>query len=237
MTKKKILIVDDEINIIELLKMNLKKYGYEVYSALDGESALKVAVDKIPDIIILDIMMPGIDGLETCRRMKLIPELQRTPIIMLSARSEETDKVIGLSVGADDYITKPFGFRELHARITAALRRVELYAQPAAPVIATNTTLLGNVEVDFESHLVKVGGEKIDLTLTEFKILAILIKNPGRAITREAIINEISGIGSNDDGRSLDVHMRNLRKKIGYLENDDHIIGTVRGVGYKMESK
>lgn len=226
MTKKRILVVDDEENIVELLRMNLKKFGYEVLCAYDGEEAIQKTTREQPDLILLDIMMPGIDGLEVCRRIKMNPEVTHIPIIMLSARSEETDKVIGLGIGADDYITKPFGFRELHARINVILRRMEAFT--STTLGSSSVIRIGAISIEPDSNMVRVDGKEIDLTLSEYTILYTLAMEVGKTVTRKTLIEAIGG-GSNE-ARSLDVHMTNLRKKLGVQKQ----IVTVRGVGYKM---
>jgi DNA-binding response OmpR family regulator len=226
MDKKRILVVDDEENIVELLKMDLKRFGYEVICAYHGEEAIEKALAQRPDLILLDIMMPGIDGLEVCRRIKMTPEIAQIPIIMLSARSEEADKVIGLGIGADDYITKPFGFRELHARINVALRRVEGMAAQVEP--RSSLIRIGALTVDPDRNEVRQDGQLIDLTLSEFTILRILADRPGITVTRQQLMEAIGS--DKNEARSLDVHMANLRRKLGKPK----CIATVRGVGYKM---
>ena len=230
MNKKKVLIIDDEINIIELLKMNLKKHGYDVIYALNGEDGMPLAIEHKPDVILLDLMLPGIDGFEICRRIKMEKEIARIPIIMLTAKSEETDKVIGLGIGADDYITKPFGIRELIARINVALRKVEEYSQKDTPKVIKVKDLVINIE----NHLVEKNSQEINLTLSEFKILKKLTENQGRVITREELLNEIAPENSIVEARTLDVHMANLRKKVGEYEKGLSYVETIRGVGYKM---
>lgn len=226
MEKKRILVVDDEENIVELLRMDLKRFGYEVSCAYDGEEAIQKTLEEHPDLILLDIMMPGIDGLEVCRRMKMNPDIAAIPIIMLSARSEETDKVIGLGIGADDYITKPFGFRELHARINVALRRVENLVPVAE--IRRSIISIGDLAIDGERNEVKLGDQLIDLTLSEFVILKMLAENEGKTVSRQTLMEAIGS--DKNEARSLDVHMTNLRRKLGKPNR----IATVRGVGYKM---
>jgi two-component system alkaline phosphatase synthesis response regulator PhoP len=218
---KKILVVDDEVHIVELLKMNLKRHGYEPICAYSGKEALQSADAYLPDLILLDIMMPDMDGIETCRRLKQNLKLRKIPIIMLTAKSEETDKVIGLSVGADDYITKPFSLRELFARINVALRRQ--YEEE------DNLISAGDITIDTAAHLVTFADHTIDLTLTEFNILKLLVTSVGKVVTREQLINYLS---SDDpiEPSTLNVHILKLRRKIGNLH-----IETVRGVGYKLK--
>lgn len=221
---KKILVVDDEEHIVELLKMNLKQHGYEPLCAYSGLEALRIAERCLPDLILLDIMMPDMDGLETCRRLKQDRKLRKIPIIMLTAKSEETDKVIGLSVGADDYITKPFSLRELFARINVALRRLQYEEEEK-----DNLIYAGDIQIDTAAHRVKLANNDIDLTLTEFNILKLLVNNVGNVVTREQLIDYLC----TDDPiepSTLNVHILKLRRKIG-----DFRIETVRGVGYRLK--
>lgn len=219
---KKILIVDDEEYIVELLRINLKKQGYEPICAYSGTEALEQAQKMRPDLILLDIMMPDMDGLETCRKLREDRMMKKVPIIILSAKSEETDKVIGLGVGADDYVTKPFGIRELMARISALLRRIE-------PDIPENDLIrVGNLRIDPSAHAVSVDGKIVNLTLTEYQILKYMAENMGHVITRENLVSALSGTISIEIG-SINVHMLNLRRKIG-----EQYFMTVRGLGYKL---
>lgn len=219
---KKILVVDDEEYIVELLRMNLKKQGYVPICAYSGAEALDKAQKMKPDLILLDIMMPDMDGLETCRKLREDHLLKKVPIIILSAKSEETDKVIGLGVGADDYITKPFGLRELFARINAALRRSELNL-PDEEFIQ-----IGNLQINTSAHTVTINDNIVNLTLTEYHILKYLAKNVNRVVTRENLVSALSPYISIEQS-AINVHMLNLRRKIG----DNYII-TVRGLGYKL---
>ncbi|CDZ23562.1 hypothetical protein CCDG5_0424 [[Clostridium] cellulosi] len=219
---KKILIVDDEEHIVELLRMNLKKQGYETICAYSGVEAVELAQKTKPDLILLDIMMPDMDGLETCRKLREDTMLKKVPIIILSAKSEETDKVIGLGVGADDYMTKPFGIREMLARISALLRRTE----PDIP--QNNVIRVGNLIIDPSAHSVSVDGKKVNLTLTEYQILKYMAENMGHVITRENLVSALSDTISIEIG-SINVHMLKLRRKIG-----EQYFETVRGLGYKL---
>lgn len=218
----KILVVDDEEYIVELLEINLKQHGYETICAYSGMEALEQAHKTRPDLILLDIMMPGMDGLETCRKLREDRELKKIPIIMLSAKSEETDKVIGLGVGADDYITKPFGIRELLARIKVALRRLE------QNMPEDNLIRVGDLQINPSAYTVSVNGDSVNLTLTEYHILQYMAEHVGNVITRENLVTALSPIISLELG-SINVHMLKLRRKIG-----DHYIVTVRGIGYKL---
>jgi DNA-binding response OmpR family regulator len=219
---KKILVVDDEEYIVELLRINLKEQGYIPICAYSGTEALEKAQEMRPDLILLDIMMPDMDGLETCRKLRENQLMKKVPIIILSARSEETDKVIGLGVGADDYMTKPFGIRELMARISALLRRTE-QSDPDNEIIH-----VGNLCIDSSAHAVSVDEKAVNLTLTEYQILIYMAQNVGHVITREALVSALSGTTSIEIG-SINVHMLNLRRKIG-----EQYFMTVRGLGYKL---
>lgn len=219
---KKILVVDDEEYIVELLRINLKQHGYVPICAYSGMEALEKAQKLRPDLILLDIMMPDMDGLETCRRLKENQLLKKIPVIMLSAKSEETDKVIGLGLGADDYITKPFGIRELFARISTALRRTE-QDLPEGELI-----YVGNLRIDISAHVVSINDNIINLTLTEYHILKHLAENVNRVVTRENLVSALSPFISVEHG-AVNVHILNLRRKIG-----DNFIVTVRGLGYKL---
>jgi two-component system, OmpR family, alkaline phosphatase synthesis response regulator PhoP len=208
--------------------MNLKNQGYVTISALSGEEGIELARTELPDLIILDLMMEGIDGIETCRRLKSDPVLENIPIIMVTARSEETDKVIGLGMGADDYITKPFGLRELFARITAVLRRVDKN-NPNDRILRINDLI-----IDTLKHQVTCAETIINLTLTEFRLLQMLVLSRGEIVTRDRILSEIIGREKSHDGGIIDVHIRNLRKKLTVDSHQAVSIITVRGVGYKI---
>lgn len=229
--KKKILIVDDEIHIIELIAMNLKNQGYETIYALSGESAIELAISELPDLILLDLMLEGIDGIETCRRLKMNHTVENIPVIMVTAKSEESDKVIGLGMGADDYITKPFGLKELFARISAVLRRVE--KQNGSDSILRFNDLI----IDSLQYQVSLKGVPLNLTLSEFRILKMLVSQQGNILARGKILSEILGKDSSSDDRILDVHMRNLRKKLAIDSAHSISIDTVRGVGYKISAQ
>ena len=229
---KKVLIVDDEKNIVEIIAFNLKKEGYEVLKACDGEEGLEKVFSEDPDLILLDIMMPKLDGYEVCRRIR---EKKNTPIIMLTARAEEVDKVLGLELGADDYVTKPFGVRELMARVKANLRKsaVRQEAEPKKETAAENA--FGRLEVDPEHYEVRKDGKIIDLTLREFELLKFLSGQKGQIFTREVLLEKVWGYEYFGDVRTVDVTIRRLREKI---EDDPgkpvHIL-TKRGVGYYFD--
>ncbi|RCW49950.1 MULTISPECIES: response regulator transcription factor [unclassified Halanaerobium] len=223
---EKILVVDDEKHIRDLIEFNLDKAGFEVLTAVDGKEALKV-LNKNIDLIVLDLMLPEIDGLEVCRKMRADKELKNIPIIMLTAKGEEVDKILGLEMGADDYMTKPFSPRELTARIKAIFRRL---SQMKAPDEFEEEILEeGNIKIDTARHEVVVSGKEISLTPKEFELLRYLIINKGRVLSRDLLLEKIWGYEYAGDTRTVDVHVRRLRQKIkkDYIE-------TVRGVGYKF---
>ena len=207
MAEKKILIVDDEDHIRELLKFNLEKNGYVVYMANDGLEGLKLAREKQVDLILLDLMLPGMDGFEVCKEIRKDNIISNVPIIMLTAKSEEIDKILGLELGADDYITKPFSIRELSARIKALLRR--------SNVKYDNEVLrFGNITLNLQTREVLKNGEKLDFTLKEFEVLKLLIQNKGKILTREILLDKIWGYEYVGETRTVDVHIRHIRKKI-----------------------
>ena len=229
MAKEKILIVDDEEHIIELLKFNLLNAGYDVFTANDGIDAVKIAKAEKPSLLLLDLMLPGIDGFDVCKEIKRDNEMKKTSIIMLTAKGEELDKILGLELGADDYITKPFSVRELLARVKAVLRRTNSFSETEDDVYDSQ-----NLKVDFERHEVYVNGEKIDLTLKEFELLQILIKNKGKILKRETLLDKIWGYEYIGETRTVDVHIRYLRKKIEEDDKNPRFIETIRGVGYRF---
>lgn len=227
MADEKILVVDDEEHIRELIKFNLIKNGYKVICADNGIDALKYAKNECPNLIMLDLMLPGMDGYDVCREIRKDNSISTTPVIMITAKGEEFDKVLGLELGADDYITKPFSIRELIARTKAILRRTAFQT-------ADKSFNFHNIKVDFEKHEVTKNNMKIDLTLKEFELLEILIKNKGRVMTRDFLLDKIWGYEYIGETRTVDVHIRHLRQKI---ENDDknpEFIETIRGVGYRF---
>lgn len=229
MAKEKILIVDDEEHIIELLKFNLLNAGYEILTANNGIDAVKIAKAEKPNLLLLDLMLPGIDGFDVCKEIKRNNEMKSTSIIMLTAKGEELDKILGLELGADDYITKPFSVRELLARVKAVLRRTNSFNEVEDEVYNSQ-----NLKVDFERHEVYVNGEKVDLTLKEFELLQILIKNKGKILKRETLLDKIWGYEYIGETRTVDVHIRYLRKKIEEDDKNPRFIETIRGVGYRF---
>lgn len=229
MANEKILIVDDEEHIVELLHFNLVNAGYEVLSANNGIDAVKIAKTEKPSLLLLDLMLPGMDGFDVCKEIKRDSEMKKTSIIMLTAKGEELDKILGLELGADDYITKPFSVRELLARVKAVLRRTSSFNEAEDDVYNSE-----NLKVDFERHEVYVNDRKVDLTLKEFELLQILIKNKGRILKRETLLDKIWGYEYIGETRTVDVHIRYLRKKIEEDDKNPRFIETIRGVGYRF---
>ena len=223
----KILIVEDDPNLLEALKYNVSKEGYDTVTAIDGVQALEVARTNKPDLIVLDIMLPKMSGFEVCR---ILRKEMSVPILILTARDDEVDKVVGLDFGADDYMTKPFGMRELLARIRAMLRRVEIQtAIPETPL------KFGDIEVDIDHHVITKAGNILSLTPKEFDLLAFLTKNKSLVFSRAQLLEKVWGYDYSGDTRTVDVHIRWLREKIeDNPEEPNHLI-TVRGVGYKFE--
>ena len=227
MKKSRILVVDDEPDLVELVRHHLQREHYEVVVAHDGEAGLAEARRRLPDLVVLDLMLPGIDGLEVCRRLKGDSRTAHIPIVMLTAKGEESDAVIGLAQGADDYIRKPFGVKELIARIGTRLRSSE----PRAPSETQKVTRFGELVVDSVKHEVAIAGESIKLTVTEFKLLRHLVQNRGRAYTRNELLNAVLGQDAYVIDRNVDVHVATLRKKLG--DYGKHIL-TIRGLGYQF---
>jgi phosphate regulon transcriptional regulator PhoB len=223
-------MVDDEKDIVDLVAYNLEKEGYETLKALDGEKALQLVRTKTPDLVVLDLMLPGIQGLEVCKRIRKDPETASIPIIMLTAKGAEIDKIVGLELGADDYITKPFSVKELLARIKAVLRRSE--ARRAAG--QAEVFEFKGLHIDFKSYEVTVDGKRVDLSPTEFRLLKFLSRNPGRVYSREQILDRVWGDEAFVEPRTVDVHIRRLRSRIEHDESSPDYIVTVRGAGYKF---
>jgi DNA-binding response OmpR family regulator len=224
----RILLVDDELSVQKLLAYPLRKEGYDVIPALDGREALERLRDDNFDLVVLDVMLPRMDGFDVCRAIR---SRSTVPIIMLTAKTEETDKVLGLELGADDYITKPFSVREFRSRVKAVLRRAAL-AQPEAqfeePIDA------GELSIDFEKRSVVVRGESVRLTYVEFEIIAALARAPGRVFSRTMLLERVWGDASYRDPRTIDVHIRHLREKLEEEPKTPELILTVRGVGYRF---
>lgn len=234
---QKILIIEDEPNIRELVLYNLGQNGYEGLAAEDGLQGLSMARSEKPDLILLDIMLPGKNGYDICKELRA--EGIKTPIIMLTAKNEEIDKVLGLEFGADDYISKPFGIRELMARIKAVLRRYESsQGQGASPdgsaSSAESGIVIGELSISTDRHEVMLGGKPVELTLKEFDLLRIHAENRGRVMTRDQLLDKVWGFEYIGETRTVDVHVRYLRKKLGDEDHEGKYIQTVRGIGYKM---
>jgi two-component system phosphate regulon response regulator PhoB len=226
--KRKVLIVDDEPDIVEFVQYNLRKEMYETLSAGDGLKALQLARSQRPDLVLLDLMLPGMDGLEVCRRLKAERDTAGIPIIMLTAKGEEADIVAGLEIGADDYVPKPFSMRLLLARMKAVLRRVSA----AADAEPRGLTKVHGLVIDDDRHEVQVSGQVVALTLTEYKLLRFLAQHPGRVFTRTQILNNIQDEHVIVIDRAIDVHVAALRKKLGPASG---LVETVRGVGYRFK--
>ena len=223
-----VLVVDDEQKIVKLARDYLEQSGFRVLSASNGPLALAVARHDRPDLIVLDLLLPGMDGLDVCRTLRRESDV---PIIMLTARAEEADRLIGLELGADDYIVKPFSPRELVARVRALLRRAQ------GKVTSPNRIRVGDLEVDLEGHRVSRGGQPIKLTPLEFSILAILAQRPGQTFTRAQLLDRLHGVTYGGIDRSIDAHVKNLRRKLGDDPVEPHFIRTVYGVGYQFSDE
>ena len=236
--QKTILIVDDEQPIREILVYNLKKEGYNVIEASDGVTALNIALEQYPDLILLDIMLPKMDGLSVCKRIK---NSYNVPILMVSAKDEELDKIVGLEIGADDYITKPFSVRELIARVKANLRKVENIAVTRIDNDNSkkkeNKIIVNDLELDLDKFEVKIRGEIIDLTVREFEVIKFLASQPGQVVTRETLLEKVWGYEYYGDIRTVDVTVRRIREKIEKDTSSPKILITKRGVGYYIASK
>jgi two-component system alkaline phosphatase synthesis response regulator PhoP len=230
-----ILVVDDETYIVELVKFNLEKEGYRVLVAYDGIAALRMAREQNPDLIILDIMLPNLDGLEVCRNLKQDPELKAIPIVMLTAKGEEVDTILGLEMGADDYIKKPFSPRELVARVKARLRALKILE--AEKALGIKAYVFKDLTVVPEKYEAFLGEERLELTPKEFDLLRLMASNQGKVYTREALLEKVWGYEYSGDTRTVDVHIRHLRQKLKDDSNFPNYIETVRGVGYKFVDK
>jgi two-component system, OmpR family, phosphate regulon response regulator PhoB len=222
-----VLVVEDEDSLATLLQYNLQKEGYEVALAGDGEEALLMVEERLPDLIVLDWMLPKVSGIEVCRRLRQRNETRNVPIVMLTARGEETDRVRGLDTGADDYVVKPFSMTELGARIRAVLRRIR-------PGLAEDRVRRGDILIDRVAHRVKRGGSEIHLGPTEFRLLDYLMQHPGRVFSREQLLDAVWGSDVYVEARTVDVHIGRLRKALGASDDNDPI-RTVRSAGYSLD--
>ncbi len=228
MSGEKIVVIEDEPDILEVLCFNLEREGFQVLSAGSGGAGLETVTRESPDLVLLDLLLPGVDGLDVCRRLRSRPETAHIPVIMVTAKGEESDVVLGLGVGADDYIQKPFSPRELVARVKAVLRRVRFDDSRAAP---EQRVACGPVVVEPARHRVLVDGERVEVTPTEFRLIHYLVAHPGRVFTRDQLINRSIGEQAVVIDRNIDVHIRSLRQKLG---RHRRLIETVRGVGYSF---
>ena len=227
MDKKKILVVDDEAAIGDILKINLEREGYLVYVAMDGEEGANIALTQNPDLVLLDVMLPKMDGFEVCKKIRRESEV---PIVMLTARTEEIDKILGLELGADDYVTKPFSVRELMARVKANLRRT--VPKENIPDTEENTIKIGEITINTASYELRKAGKPIELTLREFELVKYLAESPNRIFSRETLLEKVWGYEYYGDMRTVDVTVRRLREKIEDDPGEPKYIMTRRGVGY-----
>ena len=228
MKKSKIVVIEDEVDILEVINYNLSKEGFDVCSALDGEEGLALIKKEVPDLVLLDLMLPGLDGIEICRKLKTDYSTRSIPIIMVTAKGEESDIVLGLGMGADDYMVKPFRPRELMARIRSVLRRGDFIEEGEGLVS------IDELVIDINRHEVKLGGKKIVLTAMEFKLLHFLASHPGQVFTRENLLNHVSSDDTFIIDRNIDVHIRSIRKK---LNKHRELIETIHRVGYRFRDK
>jgi phosphate regulon transcriptional regulator PhoB len=232
-TGQKILIVEDEPDIRKLVNYNLAQERFKVLEAEDGEQGLQIVQRDKPDLVILDLMLPGLSGMELCKILRERAETERLPVLMLTAKAGEADRVVGLEMGADDYLTKPFSPRELVARVRAILRRME-NLKPAEPLPAYDK---GSLKIDFSTYEVFARGKNIRLTLKEFELLRFLVQNPNRVLSRDQLLDRVWGGETYVTPRTVDVHIRRLRKAIEKDDSKPRWILTLRGVGYKFDEK
>lgn len=233
MSKKTVLTIDDEIHILELIRYNLENAGYNVLQAESGEEGLDILENKEVDAVLLDLMLPGIDGLEVLRRIRTNPTKRKTPVIMLTAKGEEFDKVLGLEMGADDYISKPFSVREMQARLKAVLRRIEERGNDDNKNEIKKISTHG-LEIGLETRTVTINGKEVEMSHKEFELLKLLAENPGRVYSRDILLEKIWGYEYIGETRTVDVHIRHIRKKIEEDDSNPIFIKTVRGYGYKF---
>ncbi len=230
LSRRKIVVIEDEPDILEVLAYNLNREGFAVLTASRGEDGLRLVHREDPELVLLDLLLPGLDGIEVCRKLKLDPVTRAIPVIMLTAKGEESDIVLGLGVGADDYITKPFSPREVIARIRAVLRRGTLKDEAGLE----ERVMVEGLLVDPQRHEVRVEGQPVTLTATEFRLLHLLASHPGRVFTRDQLVNRVIGDGAAVIDRNIDVHVRSIRKK---LSEQRDLIETIRGVGYRFRDE
>lgn len=228
--RKKVVVIEDEPDIQEMIEFNLEKEGFRVVTASSGDEGVRAVVREAPDLVLLDLLLPGLDGIEVCRKLKMDPVTQKIPIIMVSAKGEESDVVLGLGVGADDYVTKPFRPKELIARVRVALRRGTVQDDEGNNERIVRSGLV----VDAARHEVRLDNRAITLTATEFRLLHLLASHPGRVFTRDQLVTRVIGGGAAVIDRNIDVHIRAIRKKLG---ESRHLIGTIRGVGYRFQDQ
>jgi len=229
-TQRRILVVDDDAKTVSLVKLYLENDGHRVLCAYDGAEALRLARQERPQLVVLDLMLPCVDGLEVCRTLRSESDV---PVIMLTAKTTENDKLLGLDVGADDYVTKPFSPRELAARAKAVLRRTPSESLGRGPAEVTHADL----KVDFGQHAVTVAGQRVDLTPTEFRLLGALVRAAGHVLTREQLIEKVLGPDFEGLDRNIDVHVLNVRRKLGDIHSHSRYIKTVYGAGYRFQGK
>jgi two-component system alkaline phosphatase synthesis response regulator PhoP len=227
---ERILVVDDDMDIVRLVRSYLEKAGYQILTAYDGETALRLLKTEKPQLLILDLMLPDRDGWDVARIVRSDPQLTATPIIMLTARVEDNDKIVGLEIGADDYITKPFNPREVVARVRALLRRTHLQQDTQPP----QRLEVGLLVLDIGKRDFTRDGEMINLTPSEYELIKVLMENPGFVITRDELAEKALGYRSSTAGRTLDSHIKNLRRKLDKDGEKDSIIQTVHGIGYRL---
>ena len=229
MTKPLLLLVEDDRALADLLTWHFEREGYEIARTADGEEALVLAEERTPDVVILDWMIEGVTGIEVCRRLRRRGSTAHVPIIMLTARGEESDRIRGLETGADDYVTKPFSPRELLARVAAVLRRVR-------PALAGEQLGYGDIEMNVEAHRVRRAGQPVPLGPTEFRLLRHFMEHPGRVFSRERLLDAVWGHDPDIDARTVDVHIRRLRKSLN-ADGGADVIRTVRSAGYSLDSE
>lgn len=230
MKREKVVVIEDEADIREVIEHNLDREGYRVHSAPDGEAGLQLINKKAPDLVLLDLMLPGLDGIEVCRKLKANPVTRSIPIIMVTAKGEESDVVLGLGIGADDYVAKPFSPRELLARVRAVLRRAPLRDER----VGRERIVRGEVLIDTTRHEVRIEGKAVAFTATQLRLLHLLASHPGRVFTRDQLLSRVIGEDAFVIDRNIDVHIRAVRMKLGEYRD---MIETIRGVGYRFRDE